>query len=298
MGKTPLPSRQNRRRRASQPSAPEKPALRVRLLASYAKFRSAMSQRLSMVRTALLWLARALALAAMVALFVAAGRLLERHMRTSEAFATRVIDVMGNDRLASEEVLQAAGLSLGKNVFEVSPEEAQRRLVEHPWVASANVARRLPDTYSIEVSERKPVALLALDTLYLISADGGVFKSLEEGDPSDFPVITGVDAESFTHDRGLRTRLLVSVVSMLHDYRDAGLFRREPIAEIHVAPDESFSVYVGKDATHVRLGKAPFRRKLRQFRRVLDRMRKERLRPAYVYLDNVRRPDRVTVFAR
>ena len=299
MAKTSIQLRQNRRRRSPATSpGPTTVRLHTRLRDAAKGFLTASRSRLALAKVALVWIARAVALAAMVVLFVAAGRLLERHMRTSEAFATRFIDVVGNDRLAAEEVLRAAGLSLGKNIFEVSPEDAERRLREHRWVAEVKVQRRLPDSYTVEVTEREPVALLALDTLYLISDNGGVFKSMEEGDPSDLPVVTGVNPDAFARDRSLRTRLLVNVVSLLHDYRDAGLFRREPIAEIHVAPDQSFSVYVGQDATHVRLGTAPFRRKLRRFRQVLDRMRKERLRPAYVYLDNLRRPDRVTVRAR
>jgi len=298
MAKKSIQTGQNRRRKTSTPSAAPEPPLHTRIGAAVQVLRGSVSGKVGLIKTTVLWLSRAVALAAMVAFFVAAGRLLEKHMHTSEAFATRFIDVAGNERLASETVLQAAGLALGKNVFELSPEEAERRLLRHPWMATANVERRLPNSYRVEVTEREPVALLALDTLYLISSDGGVFKSMEDGDPSDLPVVTGMDPEAFARDRSLRTRLLVNVVSLLHDYRDAGLFRREPIAEIHVAPDESFSVYVGEDATHVRLGKAPFRLKLRRFRRVLDRMRKERLRPAYVYLDNVRRPDRVTVRAR
>ena len=55
---------------------------------------------------------------------------------------------------------------------------------------------------------------------------------------------------------------------------------------------------VGADATHVRLGQRPFRQKLRRLRRVLDRLQKRHDRAAYVYLDNRRRPDRVTVKLR
>lgn len=291
--------RKNRRRKPPEPViVVPKESPRLRLKAFFAKPVQLVGGRLSGIKRAFVMVLRLVALAAMVVLFVAVGRLLERHVRTAEAFATQVIDVTGNERMAPEEVLQAAGLSLGRNVFEVSPEEAQQRLVDHPWIASAKVERRLPGTYTVQVSEREPVALLALDTLYLISGDGGVFKPLEDGDPSDLPVVTGVDPEAFSKDRAYRTRLLVNVVSLLHDYRDAGLFRREPISEIHIAVDEAFSAYVGEYATYVRLGRAPFRQKLRKFRKVLDRLRKQKARPAYVYLDNVRRPDRVTVRMR
>lgn len=303
MAKTPAKPAKNRRRKVSQPevAAPRRSFVRrvrdhfTRVFGGAAQ---GLRSRLFAMQNVLRWVLRGFALCAMLVMFVAAGRLLENHVRTAEAFETHVIEVDGNERMASEDVLLAAGLSLGQNIFDVSPEEAEQRLRDEPWIADAEVERRLPDTYRISLSEREPVALLALDTLYLISGDGGIFKALEEGDPMDFPVVTGVDSDLFSTDRNYRTRTLVHVVSLLHDYRDAGLFRREPIAEIHINAAENYSVYVGVDTTHVRLGQAPFRRKLRRFRKVLDRLRSKKARAAYVYLDNVRRPDRVTVRLR
>ena len=84
----------------------------------------------------------------------------------------------------------------------------------------------------------------------------------------------------------------------MHDYRGAGLWRREPISELHIEPDDGISLYVGSDNTLVRLGQGPYRQKLRRLRRVLERLKARDLRPQYVYLDNVRRPDRVTVRLR
>jgi len=83
-------------------------------------------------------------------------------------------------------------------------------------------------------------ALIALESLHLVSEEATVFKTLDAGDPSDLPVITGIDPAAFRSDLALRSSILVSAVALLHDYRDAGLWAREPIAEIHVEPDESF----------------------------------------------------------
>lgn len=241
---------------------------------------------------------RALSLVAMVGLFLAVGRLGERHLHTARFFATREIAIAGNAQLSNAQVMDIMGVHPGQNVFEVSGDAAQKRLERHPWIASAAVERRLPGSYRVELRERKAMALISLDQLYLVSETHGVFKPLEVGDPVDLPVITGVDPETFASDLDFRTRVLVHVVQFLHDYRDAGLWRREPVQEIHMAADEAFSVYVGDDALHVRVGAPPFRKKLRRFRKVLDRLRSKNARASYVYLDNVRRPDRVTVRLR
>jgi cell division protein FtsQ len=142
------------------------------------------------------------------------------------------------------------------------------------------------------------VALLALGDVYLVSEDGAVFKRAGQDDPVDLPVITGVDRQRFTRDRGFRTSVLLEAVALLSDYRGAGLWRREPVDEVHVEPDDGLSLYVGADATYVRLGHGPFRAKLRRLRTVLDELGQRGARAAYVYLDNQRRPDRVTVRIR
>jgi cell division protein FtsQ len=289
-------ARPNRRRGrvTAAAAAPARRGLKPRFAAASARVRTAFAR----VRKPLFWAGRALVLGAVTAGAVATGRLLERHVRNSAAFATTTIDVTGNSRLSRDEVLAAAGLALGQNIFEISPEQARSKLESQPWVAEASVARKLPGSYAVQVHEQKPAALLLLETLYLVSEEGSVFKRLEAGDPIDLPVITGVDPAQFRADRAFRTQLLVNAVALLHDYRDAGLWKREPIAEIHADTDGSVALYVGSDSMEVRLGQAPFRKKLSRLRGILDELKDDAGRPAYVYLDNVRRPDRVAVRLR
>lgn len=228
----------------------------------------------------------------------AVGRLAERHVRKSPAFALTTVNVDGEERLSAEEITRIAGLTVGHNVFEVPPEDALARLEGHPWIAQAEVRRRLPGTFEIVVRERKPAALIVLDHVYLIGQDATVFKQVASDDPIDLPVVTGVDPTRFMGDRGYRAALLLEIVAMLHDYRAAGLERREPIQEINVQGTGAFEIYFGEDATLARLGRGPFLAKLRKLRRILDTLERRDARPAYVYLDNVRRPDRVTVRLR
>jgi len=229
---------------------------------------------------------------------VALGRLVERHVRTSSAFAVTEIGLEGHVRLTRAQVLERAGLAIDANVFDVGPEEAEAALLEHPWIAEANVTRRLPGTYTVAIRERRAVALLALGEVFLVSESGAVFKQVEGDDPIDLPVITGIERARFTRDRAYRTSIILEAVALLHDYRNAGLDRREPIGELHVERDDGLSLYIGDDATYVRLGHGPFREKLGRLRTVLDELGDRGARAAYVYLDNERRPDRVTVRVR
>lgn len=246
------------------------------------------------------WIALKVAVAVAVAAgSVAVGRLVEAHLKTSPAFEIKRISIEGADRLDRESLLRAGGLAMGQNVFAVSPADVKARLGRLPWVAEAEVRRQLPDTFEVRIRERLPAAAVALrEALYLVSQEGVVFKRVEPSDPIDLPVITGIDRQRFIRDRQWRASVLVEVVALLHDYGTTGLSEQRSIQEVHLEPDDGLTLYLGDEATLVRLGRGPYRRKLGKLRAVLERLERREAKPAYVYLDNVRRPDRVTVKLR
>jgi cell division protein FtsQ len=213
----------------------------------------------------------------------------------ADAFAIREIIIEGNHQLEDIDVRRAARLQIGANIFEVSNESARNYLLQHPWIEQASVVRRLPGRVRIEIVEREPVALVALDQLYLVSREGAVFKRLGVDDPVDLPVITGIASEQFYDDFDYRTAILLRSMALLQDYEGAGLAQTEPVSEIHFEGANGIELFVGADGMNVRLGNGKHRQKLRRFRQVLERLAREKTRPSYVYLDNVRSPERVTV---
>src|SRR5690606_20760917 len=68
---------------------------------------------------------------------LALGRVLQQHLTTSKAFAIDKIEVTGLSRIERPELLAAAGIDLGRNVFERNPAEVKARLLKHPWIAEA-----------------------------------------------------------------------------------------------------------------------------------------------------------------
>jgi len=217
------------------------------------------------------------------------------YAHTADAFAIRDIVIEGNDQLEDIDVRRAAQLQIGSNIFEVSSEDTRNHLLQHPWIEEATVVRKLPGRVRIDILERKPVALVTLDQLYLVSQEGAVFKRLGVDDPVDLPVITGIASERFYDDLDYRTAILLSSMALLQDYEGAGLAQREPVSEIHFEGANGIELFVGDDGMNVRLGTGQHRQKLRRLRQVLERLAREKTRPSYVYLDNVRSPERVTV---
>lgn len=295
----PEPAPRSGNRRLERTSVPDEPAdaLAATPLASMPP--PPRGERFALARRIVLGTLKLVAVLACIAGAIAVGRLTRDYVRTSPAFAIATIELEGRARLEESEVLRAAGLAIGTNVFELAPEDVRARLERHPWIASAEVERRLPGTFRLRIVERTPSLVLALGpSLYLVDEGGSVFKEVAPGDPVDLPIVSGIERERFLRERAWRTALLSEIDVLLDDWRAAGLWRREPIAEIHVEADDGLVLHVGEDAMEVRLGRAPFLPKLRKLRRVLDRLDAESSRALYVHLDNVRRPDRVVVRLR
>jgi len=291
--KAPASRAQNRRRpaqKAPRKAAP-KPSWRERSVAA----RQRLGGWVVRYRMGLRRVGHGLLLGAAVAALVWVGSQTVRYAHSADAFAIREITIEGNAQLKAIDVRRAARLQIGSNIFEVSAEDARNHLLQHPWVQDATVVRRLPGRVRIQVIERKPVALVALDQLYLVSEEGAVFKRLGVDDPVDLPVITGIASERFYDDLDYRTEVLLGSMALLQDYEGAGLATREPVSEIHFDGANGIELYIGADGMNVRLGSAQHRQKLRRLRRVLERLDREKTRPSYVYLDNVRSPERVTV---
>ena len=77
-------------------------------------------------------------------------------------FALSSVDVSGARNTRASDIILAAALSKGSNVWLLDTASARRRVEALPWIATANVSRAWPNRVSISVSERTPVAAVLL----------------------------------------------------------------------------------------------------------------------------------------
>jgi cell division protein FtsQ len=91
-------------------------------------------------------------------------------------FHAKTIMVTGERRLSEARILKIAGVGPGTDVFHADLRAAERRLERNPWIASATVSRRLPSSISVQITERRPVALARSSdgTLTYLALDGSV----------------------------------------------------------------------------------------------------------------------------
>jgi cell division protein FtsQ len=221
-----------------------------------------------------------------------------RHIVQSARFAVTDIVVAGERQRPAEALLEEAGLARGVNVFTVDLDRARARLLADPWISEATLARRLPGTILLQVTEREVGALVVLRQTYLVSRDGIIFKRFELGDPTDLPVVTGLDPDGVADDREGAQATLRRALDLATDYERTGLGQRAALQEIHVTTEGGFTFIVGKDGMSLALGGPPFRRKLEEAGRVIAELDRRGTKAEAIMLDDEARPERVVVRAR
>jgi cell division septal protein FtsQ len=109
----------------------------------------------------------------------------------SHWFHVRSIDVVGADHLSRGEIVRLSGITKHDNAVWLDGSTAESRLMEDPWVGSADVRIDLPWTVTITVTERSPIAVLERGTSrVLVAGDGTLLGSAQGSEQgADLPLI-------------------------------------------------------------------------------------------------------------
>jgi len=107
------------------------------------------------------------------------------------------IRVEGRETTDRETILAALGAGPGTPILAMSPRRAKEKLETLPWVRSAVVERRLPDTLYVRLVERKPLALWQHGgKLELIDHAGAVIPVTRLDRFAKLPLVVGEGAAS------------------------------------------------------------------------------------------------------
>lgn len=237
-------------------------------------------------------------ISALVGASIMLGRGFEDFVRSSKRFAIKTIEIEGNTQLSDEEIVTLAGLRLGENIFQFKGEEIETRLRSHPALRSVRVERGLPSRFTIRIEEYRPVALVALDKLYLLAREGIAYRPLEPGESVDLPIVSFADPDAPLEERRTRQQLLFEAASIIDaiDRHNSALLSE--LMELHIREDHRFILRFFDERMDVFLGRGDYPAKLGRLRVLLRELDERELRASRVHIDNELRPERVTVRLR
>lgn len=93
-------------------------------------------------------------------------------------FDAKHVRVQGAVSLRPDDVRALAQVDPATNVFHLQPDSVTARLLSDPWIASATVAKDLPDTVVLTVVERRPVGVIdAMGQRSVLASDGTVLSA-------------------------------------------------------------------------------------------------------------------------
>lgn len=113
-----------------------------------------------------------------------------KSMISGEYFALKTLEIQGNSRLTSKEILETADLNHGANTLALSIDAVESALSNNPWVEEVSVKRVLPGTLIITIREKTPAFwILHQNALHYTDAWGRVIAPVIPGKLASLPTL-------------------------------------------------------------------------------------------------------------
>lgn len=189
---------------------------------------------------------------------------------------------MGEIRITGAAILEKKAYQkilgpLGKADFnQIKINDVRLLLESNPFVKAARVSRLFPNTLSIEIAERRPIAILNMDPILLIDIDAVIIPDKDNfSQTAPLPVLSGFNQSKELYPYGLETysvkvkeaaKILKYVMEIYPE-----LYKN--LSEITVNKKDEFELILTDRPTRVKLGKQKILEKiqiLKQFELSLE----------------------------
>jgi len=109
---------------------------------------------------------------------------------SGDYFALRTLEIQGNSRISSREILETADLADGGNTLALSINAVEESISKHPWVEDVSVRRVLPGALIIGVREKTPAFwVLSGGILHYADARGALIAPVVPGRFASLPTL-------------------------------------------------------------------------------------------------------------
>ena len=200
------------------------------------------------------------------------GFFMTQLLLNSDLFRVDKVTVQQSNHFTKEQVIALSNIEIGVNTFNLDLGLIGKKIEENPWVQQADVQRIFPRQVVINLTERKPVAIINLGLLYYLDAQGEIFKVLGSADDLDYPIITGFDyAKAQQHD-GEYARYLRQIVALMADLDGRNAFSLAQVSEIHHTETGGLTLYTLSGGVEIKLGKSEYENKLNRLERIYPQL--------------------------
>jgi cell division protein FtsQ len=213
----------------------------------------------------------------------------------TDYFRIEAIKVSGLSRLTEAAILTQAKIRTGDNLLAVNLGLVRKRLLAHPWIATARVAREIPGTIRIEITENQALAVLDLGRKFLINTNGRVIKERSPDDPQNLPLVSGITYADMSLGEDALSPAMTAVVQVLQTSQaQNSAIPYAQIQEVTMDPGMGVALTAWQDQRRIKLGFAPFESKYQRIKRLLPYLRHSSTWQGFDTID-ANNPDRIVV---
>jgi len=192
-------------------------------------------------------------------------------IKAHSVFTVRHVLVEGADYLDTEKVIETAAIPMGENVFEIDFTEISRHLKQEYAAEEFAIFRRLPDTITVRVTEREPVALLNVKDIIGVDAEGVPLPHIGATMVETLPIVTGIDTVTALTDSTVKSRLIAGL-QLLGRISDESPAVYNRISEVDVSTMSEMGITLIDNGLEVIIGSDNWARKMPVLERVVTRI--------------------------
>ena len=110
---------------------------------------------------------------------------------TSPMFNISDIQVSGNSQVSSDTIISLSQLKKDENIFKFNSSQIINYIKENPYIESVNISRKIPNTVTINVTERVPTYSVDFMEKYAYIDTQGYILEISS-DSKNLPIIQGI----------------------------------------------------------------------------------------------------------
>ena len=203
-------------------------------------------------------------------------------IRDHSTFHVVAVRVYGAERVPQPELIRLAQIGRGTSLLRINVERVRRRLMQHPWIREALVRRAYPNEVEIIVYERRPYAMLASGSGYLIDGEGYILSQATPAEASRLPRLLVKLLRLPSLGERLTDPAVEAGLRWLGHAHDSPFFRDTVITQIDIMNPERFVVQTPRGTFIVGPSFVDIEAKLDFFPTIDEAMRSSGRRVEYV----------------
>lgn len=177
---------------------------------------------------------------------------------TSPLFNIKIINVNGNTKVSTEQIISFSGLELETNIYKIVNSQVEEKIKENAYIDTVTVKRKIPNEINITVTERKPQYLLKYGNAYIYMSSQGYILDITE-EKIELPIISGYTTPEENLKLGNRLNIddlnrLEVVLKIMESASSNDIAKF--ISEINIADENNYTLILESKGKTAYLGSA------------------------------------------